>query len=232
MPRPALALGIAAVLLVGACGSETPSTTEPAPGTVSTAEYLAFRSQPTACGAAAPEAAEALSFAAPSDAAVTGPVEVVLHTSCGPIRLRLDPAAAPQTVNSFIFLARQGYFDGTVSHRVVPGFVFQAGDPTATGGGGPGYTIPDELPPAGFNYTRGVVAMANTGTAHSGGSQFFIALDDLTLAPTYTAFGEVVQGLDVLDRIAALPMGPNPPDTVDSRPLETVYLERVEVVGG
>lgn len=225
-------LAVAAALLTAACGAGTASPTSAAPGTVSTAEYLAFRRQPTACGAEAPEAAMAMAFDAPGEAGLNGPAEVVLHTSCGPVRLRLDPAAAPETVNSFIFLARQGYFDGTVSHRVLPGFVFQAGDPTATGGGSPGYTIPDELPPADFAYTRGVVAMANTGYPDSGGSQFFIALADIALPPSYTVFGEVVEGFDVLDRIAALPMGPNPPDAVDSRPLETVYLERVEVVGG
>ena len=229
--RPFIAVAACAVILA-ACGSGSASPSAPPPGTVSSAEYLAFREQPTACGAEAPEAAEAMTFDSPGDSGVAGPVEVVLHTSCGPVRLRLDPAAAPATVNSFVFLTRQGYFDGTVSHRVVPGFVFQAGDPTATGRGGPGYTIPDEFPAPDFAYTRGVVAMANTGAPHSGGSQFFIALDDIDLAANYTVFGRVVEGLDVFDRIAALPMGPNPPDAVDSRPLETVYLERVEVVDG
>jgi len=238
MPARTLLTLAAAAALTAACGGDAAPTTSAAPatsappGAVSSAEYLAFREQPTACGAEAPEAAEAMTFDSPGDSGVTGPVEVVLHTSCGPVRLRLDPAAAPATVNSFVFLARQGYFDGTVSHRVVPGFVFQAGDPTATGRGGPGYTIPDELPAAGFSYTRGVVAMANTGAPASGGSQFFITLDDIDLAANYTVFGRVVEGLDVFDRIAALPMGPNPPDAVDSRPLETVYLERVEVVDG
>lgn len=230
--RLTLALGVSVALLMTACGGDAGSTTSAAPGSITSPEYLAFREQPTACGAEAPAAARFLSFAAPADAAVSGPVEVVLHTSCGPVRIRLDPEAAPETVNSFVFLARQGYFDGTVSHRVLPGFVFQAGDPTASGTGGPGYDIPDELPPADFTYTRGVVAMANTGEPDSGGSQFFVVLADITLAPNYTVFGEVVEGFEVLDRIATLPLGPNPPDTRNSQPLETVYLERVEVVGG
>lgn len=230
--RLTLALGVSVALLLAACGGDAGSTTSAAPGSVTSPEYLAFREQPTACGAEAPAAARSLSFAAPADAAVSSPVEVVLHTSCGPVRIRLDPEAAPETVNSFVFLARQGYFDGTVSHRVLPGFVFQAGDPTASGTGGPGYDIPDELPPADFAYTRGVVAMANTGDPDSGGSQFFVVLADITLAPNYTVFGEVVEGFEVLDRIATLPLGPNPPDSRNSRPLETVYLERVEVVGG
>ncbi|MBN2112962.1 MAG: peptidylprolyl isomerase [Acidimicrobiia bacterium] len=163
---------------------------------------------------------------------MTGPVRVVLHTSCGAITLELDPALAPETVNSFVFLARQGYFDGTVSHRVLPGFVFQAGDPTASGTGSPGYRLPDEFPPDGFAYTKGVLAMANTGAPESGGSQFFIALDDIDLPPAYTVFGRVIEGFETLDQIAALPLGPNPGDPAPSRPLETVYLERVEVVGG
>lgn len=233
--RLTLALA-AAALFLAACGGEAADTSAPAttapPGSVSSAAYLAFRDQPTACGAQAPPAATAMTFAEPGDAGVQGPVRVALHTSCGEIVLLLDPDDAPDTVNSFVFLARQGYFDGTVSHRVVPGFVFQAGDPTATGMGSPGYTLPDEFPPAGFAYSRGVVAMANTGAPGSGGSQFFIALDDIGLPPSYTAFGTVVEGIDVLDRIAALPMGPSPPDRVNSRPLETVYLERVEVLGG
>jgi peptidyl-prolyl cis-trans isomerase B (cyclophilin B) len=231
--RPRFVLAWAPIaLLAAACGGGAAPSTAAAAGAIATPEYLAFRSQPTACEAEAPPAAIAMTFDRPGAAGVEGPVRAILHTSCGPVVLRLDPADAPQTVNSFVFLAREGYFDGTVSHRVVPGFMFQAGDPTATGTGGPGYTIPDEFPAAGFAYTRGVVAMANTGAADSGGSQFFIALGQIGLPPTYTVFGRVVEGLDVLDRIAALPMGPNPPDAVNSRPLETMYLERVEVVDG
>jgi peptidyl-prolyl cis-trans isomerase B (cyclophilin B) len=230
-PFTILALATLVVPLV-ACGGDAAPSTSAGASPVTADQYLAFRQQPTACGAAAPAPAVAMQFDAPGDAAVTTAIEVVIHTSCGPIRLQLDPEAAPETVNSFVFLARQGYFDGTVSHRVAPGFVFQAGDPTASGVGSPGYTIPDELPPAGFAYTRGVVAMANTGAPDSGGSQFFIALDDIGLPPNYTVFGRVVDGFEALDRIAALPMGPNPGDAVASRPLETVYLERVEVLGG
>jgi peptidyl-prolyl cis-trans isomerase B (cyclophilin B) len=228
-PTPVL---VAVVLLLAACGGDAAPTTSTAPGTIASLEYLAFRAQPTACGAEAPEPAVAMGFAGPGEAGVENPVRVILHTSCGPIVLRLDPTAAPATVNSFVFLAREGYFDGTVAHRVVPGFVFQAGDPTAAGTGGPGYTLPDEFPAPGYTYTRGVVAMANTGAPGSAGSQFFITLGDISLPPAYTAFGEVVEGFDVLERIAALPMGPNPPDAVNSRPLETVYLDRVEVVDG
>jgi len=236
MPKrslPFLILALALALLAAACGDDEAATTTAAGGgpAIDSPEYQAFRAQTTACGAAAPAAATAMTFAAAGDAGVSGPVRVVLHTSCGDITLELDPALAPETVNSFVFLAQQGYFSGTVSHRVVPGFVFQAGDPTATGRGDPGYSLPDEFPAAGFTYTRGVVAMANSGLPDSGGSQFFIALQDIDLAPNYTVFGRVVDGFDVLEVIAALPMASSPPDPVPSRPLETVYLETVEIVG-
>ncbi|MCB2223519.1 MAG: peptidylprolyl isomerase [Actinobacteria bacterium] len=161
---------------------------------------------------------------------LTGPVEATLETSCGDITLLLDPSVAPATVNSFVFLAQQGYFDGIALHRVVPGYIAQIGDPTASGYGDPGYRLPDEWPPAGFLYERGVVAMANAGPGTTG-SQFFVMLGDAALPPTYTVFGVVASGMDVLDRMAEVPMGPNPGDAVDSRPLETIYVERV-VVGG
>lgn len=229
---PIFALALLAVAASACGGDDTAATTSPDGGAVVTsAEYRAFRSQPTACGAEAPAPARAMQFAAPGEAGITGPVQVVLHTSCGPVHLELDPALAPATVNSFVFLAQQGYFDGTVSHRVLPGFVFQAGDPTAAGTGSPGYRLPDEFPAAGFAYTLGVVAMANTGAAESGGSQFFIVLGDSGLPPDYTVFGRVVEGFDTLERIAAVPLGPNPPDPVNSRPLETIYLESVEILG-
>lgn len=234
MPRRAVTIITLALLLAAAaaCGDDDAATTSAAGGpVVDTAEYQAFRAQPTACGAEAPAPATAMQFEAPGDAGVAGPVRVVLHTSCGPITLELDPALAPETVNSFVFLAREGYFDGTVSHRVLPGFVFQAGDPTASGTGSPGYRLPDEFPPEGFAYVKGVLAMANSGAPESGGSQFFIALDDIGLPPAYTVFGRVIEGFDALEQIAAVPMGPNPGDPVPSRPLETVYLERVEVAG-
>ena len=110
-----------------------------------------------------------------------------------------------------------------------PGFVIQAGDPTATGRGGPGYRLPDELPPDEFQYVGGTVAMANAGP-DTAGSQFFLTLADVDLPPEFTVFGVVVDGFDVMQRIAALPMGSNPGDFQPSRPLETVYIEEVEII--
>jgi cyclophilin family peptidyl-prolyl cis-trans isomerase len=225
---------LALMLLLAACGDDDTAVTEAPADTgvpITAPAYQAFREQPTACGAERPAPAVEMQFPSAGDAAVTGTVTVVLHTSCGDVILELDADATPETVESFVFLARSGYFDGTVSHRIIPGYIVQAGDPTASGSGNPGYLIPDELPPADFFYTRGVIAMANAGVANSAGSQFFIMLGDAALPPTYAVFGRVVEGFDVLDTLAALPMGPNPNDPTPSRPLETVYLEWVEVVG-
>jgi cyclophilin family peptidyl-prolyl cis-trans isomerase len=154
-------------------------------------------------------------------------VTATITTSCGDVVVELDPSLAPETVNSFVFLARSGYFDGTVSHRVLPGFVIQAGDPSATGRTGPGYTIPDELPEAGFIYETGVLAMANAGP-NTTGSQFFIVLSDAGLPNAYSYFGDVVDGFDTLERIAAVPLGRNLGGEL-SVPLETVYLEKVTI---
>lgn len=121
-------------------------------------------------------------------------------TNKGTIIFRLDDAAAPLAVSSFIFLAKQGYFDGLLWHRVIPDFVIQGGDPTGTGGGGPGYTFPDE--PVVGEYVEGTVAMANAGP-DTNGSQFFITNADGTakLAKNYTIFGHVTSGLNVVKSI-------------------------------
>ncbi len=169
-----------------------------------------------------------MTFAGPDDLGITGPVTAVLHTSCGDVTIELVPDVAPATVNSFVYLAEQGYFDGTVSHRIFAGFVVQMGDPTATGRGSPGYRIVDELPAPDFTYVTGVVAMANGGP-NSGGSQFFIMLGDSSLPPDYTVFGFVVDGLDVLDRIATVPVAANPNTFEPSYPRETLYLESVTI---
>lgn len=192
-------------------------------------DYAGFIAQPTACAGSTPEQVAPMVFAEPEDQRLnaTETVRAVITTSCGNITVELDPGIAPETVNSFVFLARAGYFDGTVSHRVLPGFVMQAGDPTATGSEGPGYTIPDELPAAGFLYERGTLAMANSGP-NTSGSQFFVMLGDAPLPPDYSVFGKVVDGFETLDQVAALPLGVNRFGEL-SVPLETLYLEKVTI---
>jgi cyclophilin family peptidyl-prolyl cis-trans isomerase len=121
---------------------------------------------------------------------------VTVTTSRGPIVMDLDPQLAPNTVNNFIGLARQGYYDGLTFHRVVPDFVIQGGCPEGSGRGGPGYKFADE--PVQGEYTLGAVAMANAGP-DTNGSQFFVCIDDCTrkLSKDYNLFGYVVDGLDV-----------------------------------
>src|ERR687893_1628843 len=124
-----------------------------------------------------------------------------LRTEKGPIRIRLFAEKAPETVNNFVFLARDGYFDGTTFHRVIKDFMVQGGDPTGTGAGGPGYRIADEFHPELRHDRPGVLSMANAGP-NTGGSQFFIThvatpwLDD-----RHAVFGEVVEGMDVVNAI-------------------------------
>ncbi|MFF4397646.1 peptidylprolyl isomerase [Streptomyces sp. NPDC001480] len=133
-----------------------------------------------------------------------------LATTCGDIDVALKTSAAPHTVNSFDFLAGKGYFDHTKCHRLTTNgiYVLQCGDPTGTGSGGPGYTIPDEnlkdKSLKGNVYPAGTIAMANTGQKHTGGSQFFLVYQDSQLPPSYTPFGTVdAAGMKVLKKIAA-----------------------------
>jgi cyclophilin family peptidyl-prolyl cis-trans isomerase len=122
-----------------------------------------------------------------------------IRTNKGDIHLQLNPAEAPITVNNFVALARDGYYDGVTFHRVVPRFVIQGGDPTGTGAGGPGYKFQDE--PVKRRYQAGTVAMANAGP-NTNGSQFFICLEDQpSLPPNYTIFGDTTSGMDVVRNI-------------------------------
>ena len=152
----------------------------------------------------------------------------VVSTSKGEFTIVLDAAKAPGTVNNFINLARSKYFDGTVCHRVIPSFVVQCGDPTATGTGGPGYSIADELPAAG-EYKLGSLAMANSGP-NTNGSQFFIISGEqgVTLAPNYTLFGQVTKGLD--STISALDKaGNDDPAANGVPPKEEVRITKVTI---
>lgn len=125
--------------------------------------------------------------------------KVLLKTNKGDITLELNPAEAPITVNNFVVLARDGYYNGLKFHRVVPGFVIQGGDPSGNGTGGPGYKFQDE--PVKRRYRAGTVAMANAGP-NTNGSQFFICLEDQPgLPPNYTIFGDTISGMDVVREI-------------------------------
>jgi peptidyl-prolyl cis-trans isomerase B (cyclophilin B) len=154
--------------------------------------------------------------------------DVVLKTSCGDITIRLDQKASPKTAASFAGLAKSGFFDDTVFHRIVPGFVVQGGDPTATGTGGPGYSTRD-VPPAGTTYRKGTVAMAKTRTEPPGtaGSQFYIVTaPDAGLPPEYALLGKVVKGQDAVDAIGELG---DPASGEAGTPVQPVVIERATV---
>lgn len=147
--------------------------------------------------------------------------EAVIRTDAGDMRFRLFAKEAPQTVNSFVYLANQGYFDNTTFHRVIENFMAQAGDPTGTGRGGPGYVFADEFQ-SGYRFDRaGLLAMANAGP-RTNGSQFFI-----TFVPTphlnnrHTIFGEVVDGEEVLSQIVRREPG---------SPRAGTVIERIDIV--
>jgi cyclophilin family peptidyl-prolyl cis-trans isomerase len=147
-----------------------------------------------------------------------------MQTSCGTIEMQLYAKETPITVNSFVFLAREGFFDGLTFHRVVPGFVIQGGDPAGDGSGGPGYEFENEEV-EGLDFDRaGLLAMANAGP-DTNGSQFFITLaETANLNEGYTLFGEVTDGMDAVEKIAALGSGDGPPS-------QTVYIEKVTIDG-
>ncbi|MFJ5033702.1 peptidylprolyl isomerase [Streptomyces sp. NPDC088560] len=159
-----------------------------------------------------------------------------LATTCGDIDIALKTAAAPHTVNSFDFLAGQGYFDHTKCHRLTTDgiFVLQCGDPQGTGMGGPGYTLPDENLKdnslKGNKYPAGTVAMANTGQKHTGGSQFFLVYKDSPLPPSYTPFGTVSDaGMKVLQKIAAAGAQAADPTSGNTAPNATVVINKATV---
>jgi peptidyl-prolyl cis-trans isomerase B (cyclophilin B) len=159
-----------------------------------------------------------------------------LATTCGEIDIAMKASAAPHTVNSFDFLAGKGYFDHTKCHRLTTEgiYVLQCGDPTGSGSGGPGYTIPDEnlkdKSLKGNVYPAGTVAMANTGQKHSGGSQFFLVYQDSQLPPSYTPFGTVSEaGMKVLKKIAAAGAQPADPTTGNTAPNATVVINKATV---
>lgn len=143
----------------------------------------------------------------------------------GSYEITLFASEAPNTVNNFVCLAKAGFYDNTPYHRIVSGFVIQGGDPTGTGRGGPGYKFNDE--PVTRDYNRGIVAMANAG-ANTNGSQYFVCLQNVGLPKNYTIFGEVTNGMDVVDKIAAVEttMGG---DGAMSKPVDPVIVKTVTI---
>lgn len=196
-----------------------------------------------ACGAEEPRKANPKQYDEPEQVLDEGTdYAAVIETSCGRIELDLFEDDAPETVNNFVFLAREGYFDGLTWHRIVGNFVIQSGDPDGVNGqepDGPGYSIKDELPSKANVYTFGALAMANAG-ANTGGSQFFIVThqgpDGETdvpagLTPDYSLFGQVDKAsFDVVEEIGKIPtIGGDDPAQADT-PRTPVYIESIKIV--
>lgn len=180
-------------LLLAACGDDEEPTSAAPEATGPACSYA--DAEPAAKDVTPP----------PDRASVAGTVEATLKTSIGDLDLELDADRAPCTVNSFVSLVDQGYFDDTVCHRMTTSgiYVLQCGDPSATGTGGPGYTIEDEVDGS-ETYPAGTLAMAKTPLPDSGGSQFFVVYDDTGLPPEYTVFGTVSEAtVDLLRDVAA-----------------------------
>ena len=208
----------------GEPGSQT-GTVNPEPGP-----------EEVACGGQTPKGAlkPKPQFNEPVDVLKDGRTyTATLETSCGDIVIELLVDEAPETVNSFVFLAEQGFFDATRIHRIDASIdVLQGGDPTGTGTGGPGYSIRDELNGR-ERYGPGILAMANSGAADSGGSQFFIITGEnghgLDSSQAYTIFGEVIEGLDVAQLIQGLEIQDPDGGIAGQQPAEAVYIQRVTI---
>jgi peptidyl-prolyl cis-trans isomerase B (cyclophilin B) len=213
--RPLLVLLVlAGTLALAGCGGD-----DDASGTTSTT------SGSTGCAEVDTPAPRDASHDAPTEPLDSGTTYTLeFETSCGSFTVTLDQALAPNTTASLVALAEHAYFDDTIFHRVVPGFVIQGGDPTQTGSGGPGYSTVD-APAADATYPVGTVAMAKAPTepTGTGGSQFFVVSGtQYTLTPDYAIVGEVTAGMDTVERIDALGGGDGPPS-------QTVALESVTV---
>jgi len=209
---------ITALVICAGCTQSAPASTGPA----------------TSAGTPAPSVTTPTILSPASGTSITGSAldsrKVRLETTMGNITIALDPDM-PITAGNFETLVQKGYYDAVIFHRVINGFMIQGGDPTGTGRGGPGYTIQDEFTSTNKN-SRGAVAMANTGYPNSGSSQFFINLVDNSAQlnnkfnTMYPVFGNVVEGMDVVDAIGNVETSGYPSD----RPLQNITIIRAVMV--
>lgn len=189
-----------------------------------------------ACSGEQPPASDPQQYDAPEQVMQEGvDYAAVLHTSCGDIEIDLLEEKAPETVNSFIFLAQEDFYDGLTFHRIVSNFVIQGGDPEGTGQGGPGYVVPDEFPDKGREYIFGTVAMANAGP-NTTGSQFFIVVHEgatgqtdepVGLDPLYSLFGMATEeSFEVIKEISKVEVG----GPTGELPVVPVYINSIEII--
>jgi peptidyl-prolyl cis-trans isomerase B (cyclophilin B) len=234
--RAALILVLALAVLAAGCGG---SDDETASGTTASTTTEATTTTTSTATVGADGCTDVAEPAPRKDGGATKPKErldpevtynLVFKTNCGSFTVTLDQAKAPATAASLVSLAKAGFFDNTIFHRIVPDFVIQAGDPTQSGSGGPGYETVDP-PPSDTKYDKGVVAMAKTGAEPAGtaGSQFFVVSgpNAATLPPDYAVVGNVTSGMDTVDRINGFG-DPNDPNGTPTRPvvIESVTVEQ------
>jgi cyclophilin family peptidyl-prolyl cis-trans isomerase len=153
--------------------------------------------------------------------------QAVVETTAGIFKIELNAGQTPITVNNFVALARRNFYNSTIFHRVISGFMIQGGDPQGNGAGGPGYKFDDE--PFTGEYNRGVVAMANSGP-NTNGSQFFIMHQDNPLSKNYVIFGKVIYGMEVIDKIAESPVQPNINGGENSQPVKPTIINSIQIV--
>jgi peptidyl-prolyl cis-trans isomerase B (cyclophilin B) len=210
-----VAIGVVAAILISRGGGGDDSPTSAAAGA-------------NGCREVQKPAPKQVSLKAPKQTLEVGEtVTAVVQTSCGTFDIALDTKRAPNTSNSFAYLAEEGFYDDLTFHRIVPGFVIQGGDPEGTGTGGPGYTM-IEKPPANLAYTKGTVAMAKSSAEPPGssGSQFYVVTGaDAGLPPEYALVGKVSKGMDVVERIGKL-------GTPAEKPKQTILIEKITIEKG
>ena len=226
-------LAVAMITIALACGSEeptptseptivpAPATATPAPESTNDLTRVNQTNEPTK-GVTMPN-----QYSAPPPMSIdpSANITATMHTSEGDIVFELFASEAPNTVNNFVFLAREGFYDGVIFHRIIKGFMVQSGDPQGTGMGGPGYSFADE--PVKRAYLPGTLAMANAGP-NTNGSQFFIMHQEAGLPPNYTIFGIAVEGLDVVDALANTPVTTS--NTGErSKPVEPPTISGIEI---
>ena len=228
-----IVLAILAVLVLTACSGEEETTSSSNVVTTTTTTTTTTSNEPEPTAAPEPTAqpdsmGENMSMQYDSPPATvideTKTYKAVITTTLGAINVDLFTTEVPNTVNNFVFLAREGFYDNVIFHRVIPGFMIQGGDPTGTGMGGPGYRFNDE--PVGRQYDPGILAMANSGP-NTNGSQFFIMHGAVALPPNYTIFGFATAGLNVVHAIASSPTAPG---GEGSRPIEPPLILSIEII--
>lgn len=229
---PALLLALAACGTATNAGSDGSGSEASAPAPEGAASVAA---ETGAASVAAPAAETGDDPAARNDKYSAAPEMAIdpaktyiatIETSKGPLTAELYASEAPMTVNNFVFLSREHFYDNVPFHRIIKDFMVQTGDPTGTGTGGPGYEFADE--PVSRKYERGTLAMANAGP-DTNGSQFFIVLQDYPLDPNYTIFGKLTGGLEVLDALGNTPVTQAPRSEELSQPTEDVRITGITI---